>query len=107
MRHFKEKSFGERLEAAAKAKEAALQKFAERPADDDPAVIARRAQRLEVAKAREARIAEREAKKLADKAKREADAELEIAREAERKVELEKQQKAARDARYAARKAQK
>jgi len=73
MRTFKEKGFGERREAAAKAKEAALQKFAERRAEDDPAAVARKAARLEAAKAREARAAERKAKELEEKALRSAE----------------------------------
>ena len=114
MRSFKEKGFSERLELAAKAKEAALRKFAERKAEDDPAAVARKSARLDAAKAREARAAEREAKKLEEKArlaeeaaKLAVEAELEAGREAERKAALEKEQKAARDARYAARKSKK
>ena len=118
MRSFKEKGFSERLQAAAKAKEATLQKFAGRPAEDDPAVVARKAARLDAANAREARAAERAAKKIEEKARvaqlaeeeaarLAAEAELAATREAERKATLEKEQKAARDARYAARKAQK
>ena len=118
MRSFKEKGFSERLQAAAKAKEATLQKFAGRPAEDDPAVVARKAARLDAANAREARAAERAAKKIEEKARLAqlaeeeaarlaAEAELEATRAAERKATLEKEQKAARDARYAARKAQK
>ena len=63
MRTFKV-DLNQRLKTAAEAKEAALKKFTERKADDDPAVLARKAARLEAAKAREARAAERKAKKL-------------------------------------------
>ena len=114
MRNFKEKGFGERREAAAKAKEAALQKFAERKAEDDPAAVARKAARLEAAKAREARAVERKAKEAEEKVQRAAEKaaklagnELEAAKAAERQAALAIEQKAARDARYAARKAKK
>ena len=98
------------VKTAAEAKEAALKKFTERKADDDPAVLARKAARLEAAKAREARAAERKAKKLEEKARlieeqarKKAEAELEAAKKAERQEALAAEQKAARDARYAAR----
>jgi hypothetical protein len=114
MRSFKEKGFGERREAAAKAKEAALQKFTARQAEDDPAAIARKAARLEAAKARETRAAERKAKEAEEKAQRAAEKAAKLAeagQEAEKAVErqaaLAGEQKAARDARYAARKAKK
>src|SRR5271165_3216541 len=114
MRAFKEKGFSERLQTAAKAKEAALKKFAEKQAEDDPAILARKAARLDAAKAREARAAAREAKKqeekaklVEEKAKRLAEAQLEAAKEAERQEALKVKQKVARDARYAARKGQK
>jgi Family of unknown function (DUF6481) len=63
MRTFKEQGFRERLETAAKAKHAALRKFAERKAEDDPAAHARKAARLDAAKARTVRAVKREAKK--------------------------------------------
>ncbi len=113
MRTFKV-DLNQRLKTAAEAKEAALKKFTERKADDDPTVLARKAARLETAKAREARAAEREAKKLEEKArlieeqaKKKAEAELEAAKKIERQAALAVDQKAARDARYAARKAKK
>ena len=110
MRTFKV-DLNQRLKTAAEAKEAALKKFTERKPDDDPAVLARKAARLEVAKAREVRAAEREAKKLEEQARlieeqarKKAEGELEAAKNAERQVVLAAEQKAARDARYAARK---
>ena len=94
MRTFKV-DLNQRLKTAAEAKEAALKKFAERKAEDDPAVLARKAARLDAAKAREASAAEREAKKLEEKArlieeqaKKKAEAELEAAKEAERQEAL-------------------
>ena len=114
MRSFKEKGFGERREAAAKAKDAALQIFTARKAEDDPAALARKAARLEAAKALEAREVERKAKELeakaqraAEKAAKLAEAGQEAEKAEERKAALAVEQKAARDARYAARKAAK
>lgn len=118
MKSYKEASFNERRDAAAKAKQEALQRFRARPGADDPAVVEQRAARQAVVAAREARIAERTAAKLAaqareaaEKAEREARERQEAAEQAERdaaaKIALEAQQKAARDARYAARKARK
>jgi Family of unknown function (DUF6481) len=108
MRTFKEKGFSERRDAAAKAKEAALQKFTERSkAEDDPAVVARKAARLEAAKVREAREAERKAKEAEEKAQRAAAKAEKLAAAGQEAAKTAEQQKAARDARYAARKANK
>jgi len=95
---YKEKGFGERLSAAADARRAALERFRARPGPDDPAVVARRAARQAVSEAREARAAEREAAREAEAARRTAE-------RADRDAALEAERKAARDARYAARKA--
>ncbi len=104
----------DRLEAAAKAKQAMLEKFRTRPAADDPAVIARQEARQAISDARAARVAEREAAhaaQAAQVAEREAAIAAQAAREAaeatEREAALEVERKAARDARYAARKARK
>ena len=118
MSGFKDKGFTDRLSNAASAKKAVLDKFRARPAGDDPAVVERREARLAASQARETRLAERAATRLADEARRATElaaAEAErIAREerdaiekAEREVALEAERKAARDARYAARKARK
>ena len=77
----------ERLARAAEARQKALEKFKARPAADDPAVIARAAERKAVAEAREAR----ERREAIEKVIRDS------AEAAERKAE--------RDRRYAARKA--
>jgi hypothetical protein len=113
----------ERLDSAAKAKQAALEKFRARPAYDDPIAVEQRAARLATSVAREARAAERKAERAAadaklaeEKAAREAEeareaaeaaiaAEALEAEEAARAIELKVQQKAARDLRYAKRKA--
>ena len=107
----------------AAAAKAMLEKF--RAASEDPAVASRQATRVAVNEARLARIVERDAAKkvreaelaeqairdaeLASEAQREADkAEaLATAEKAQRAVSLEAEQKAARDTRYAARKAAK
>jgi hypothetical protein len=118
MKGFKDKGFADRLTAAAKAREAALEKFKSRPKPDDPEMIERAAARKAAAEARAAReaerIAEREARaereaseaaarQVAEAAAR-AEAEAHAASEKER---LAAEQKAARDARYAARKSRK
>jgi hypothetical protein len=116
MSNFKEQSFGERMNTAADAKKAMLEKFRARPGVDDPAVLERQAARQAVSLAREARSIERKAAREADAARqaaeqaaREADAarltaELQ-AEQVARDAALEAERKAARDARYAARKA--
>ena len=110
--------FNERQAAAAAAKQAMLDKFRARPAHDDPAVVARlEARRVADAK-REVQQAEKAAARLADKKRR---TEEEAAAAAERlraeeaalvdkeaaELALKAEQKAQRDARYAARKARK
>ena len=119
--------FQDRQEAAAKARKAMAEKFLARPKYDpnDPAVIAREAERKRVLEARAEREVERAKRKAeqeaADAARKAADevarqeqlrleeiarAEAEEARRAElERVEFEK--KLERDARYAARKERK
>ncbi len=113
MKHFNDKNFGERLQAAAKAKQAMAQRAA-RPAADDPAVLQRKAERQAIVAAREARI-EAKARAEAERAEREAAELIELAvanklaarEEADRQVALQAEQKAIRDAKYAARKKRK
>jgi len=111
-----DKGFADRLQAAAQAKKAALDKFRAQAAPDDPAVVERQAARAAVSAARETRTAERKITREADAIRRKADAEREAAekltRDAEQKAgqeeraaALKAEQKAARDSRYAARKA--
>ena len=115
---FKEKGFADRLSTAATARQAMLEKFRARPKADDPAVQARVAGQIGIAKAREERIAQRKAEKEAARIAHEAEmkrlegeriaAEKEARRiEGEQALALLAEQKAARDARYAARKAKK
>lgn len=110
MKHFNDKNFGNRLQAAAQARQAML-KRAEKPAADDPQVLARKAEREAIVAAREARreTKEREAKEMAareeaEKAEQAAIAALKAREEADRAVAELAEQKAKRDARYAARK---
>ena len=118
---FKFPDLKERQEAAAAAKNAMLAKF--RAAAQDPNLAAQAEKRVAINEAREKRIAEREAAKKVREAElaKEAARQAELAAQAEREAEqlkamlaaeeadraaaLEAEQKAARDERYAARKA--
>lgn len=116
---FKGNKFSERASASADAKRAVLAKFQSRPALDDPDVQARAAERKAIADARDVRMAERRAEREAEAARLAAEREAQLAAEAIRRKEeeaeaaeaakraalLKLEQKAARDARYAARKA--
>jgi len=114
----KQKDLGERLSAATSAKQAMAAKFLQRPGPDDAAVAERRAARAAVSAARDVRVAERKAQRLADNARITAEREAMAAEQADQEVRaaaekvatdarLEVERKAARDARYAARKARK
>ena len=61
MANFQHPDFDERLSAAAQARKAVLDKFRAKVNGSDPQVLKKQAERLAVAQAREARIAEREA----------------------------------------------
>jgi hypothetical protein len=103
---YKQPSFQERAALAAKAKQDALEKMRAKPPVDEAVV----AKRLEAERAREAalvqaradRLAARELEKVAKLEKAAAKA-VETAKAATPKLTAE-EQKAARDARYAARK---
>lgn len=111
---FKEPSFADRQKAALDAKKNILNKFRAAPGPDDPAVLARAAEReamaVQRAQAKAVRDAEREAQKLRE-AEEAAEAAAKLAREKEEaaaaEAALEAERKAARDARYAARKKRK
>ena len=123
MSSYKDPDLQQRQRDAAAAKKATLEKF--RAASDDPAVAIRHANRVAMNEARSVRIAEREAAKrareaeLAEQAARGAELALQAHRErldflcfalaekAEREALVAAEQKVARDARYAARKAAK
>ncbi|BAV49298.1 hypothetical protein MesoLj113a_06050 [Mesorhizobium sp. 113-1-2] len=126
---YREKDIFERRNAANEAKKALLERFKSKPAADDPAVLARQAERKAILEAREIREAEKArlkqeklAREAVEKAEREAAAEaariaaeeaalaeakIKEAEETERIARLladEAERKAKRDARYAARK---
>jgi hypothetical protein len=121
----KDKDFSDRLSAAKNARQAMTAKFLQRPGSDDPAVVERRQARQAMSAARAVRTAERNAHAAAAAAEtaarqeraaaEAAGAAAEAAAQQEReaaeneanKAQLEVEQKAARDARYAARKARK
>ena len=120
--HHEYKGFRDRLNAAAEAKKALLEKFRAKAGPDDPAVVERQAARQAVSEARDVRDVARKAAREEDAVRRAAEAEqraadaareaaAQAARDAEAKAEtaardaaLKAEQKAARDARYAARK---
>ncbi|MGB6398560.1 MAG: DUF6481 family protein [Bradyrhizobium sp.] len=111
MSGFKEPGFADRQKAAQQAKQNLLNKFRAQPGPDNPAVAARRAEREIAATARAKAKETREAAKAAAKRREEqtlAEAAAKRAREREeealRQAALEAEQKAKRDARYAARK---
>ena len=130
MDNSKKTSFDDRLNAAANAKKAQLEKFRARSGGKDPGFAERQAARQAVGVARDARAvgrntarlagiareadeqAARDAAAKAEQAARDAAAEAEqaardadVARQAADDVALQAERKAARDARYAARKA--
>jgi membrane protein involved in colicin uptake len=111
MSGFKEPGFTDRQKAAQQAKRDLLNKFRAQPGPDDPEVAKRRAEREAVAAARARAKADREAAE-AEQKRLEAEAAIaeaaRIAREKEEEAArleaMEADQKAKRDARYAARK---
>jgi hypothetical protein len=116
---YKNDDFNNRLTSAANAKNALLERFRARPGPDDPAVIARKAAQAEIEAAREIRIAERkkareaeairlaieQAALLAEQQAKDVELQARKAEEAARAAERLAEAKAARDARYAARRA--
>jgi hypothetical protein len=97
---FKDPSFQDRINSAAQARDKALAKLKAKPPLDE-AVIAERKARQEQREAREAEKAE------ARRAAREEEAAAKAAKAAVPPPKTEAELKAARDARYAARKARK
>ena len=111
MSGFREPGFADRQKAAQQAKKTLLDKFRAQPGVDDPSVAARRAEREAIAANREKARLARETEKIEAKRREEQAAAAEAARIAREKEEeisrlaaLEAEQKAKRDARYAARK---
>jgi len=114
MSGFKEPSFADRQKAAQEARKNILNKFRTQPGPDDPAVKARQAEREALAAERAKATLAREAAKAERKRLEEevaAAAAAQLVREKEeaiaRQAALEADQKALRDARYAARKKKK
>lgn len=119
MGNHKGDDFNERANAAANAKKAAAERFRAKAATDDPAFAERQAALQAISDAREVRTAERkaareaeaarlaaeEAARVAEQAARDAEKLVLAAEQKARDVALEVERKAARDARYAARKA--
>ncbi len=116
MAAFKGSTFKDRAEAAAQAKKTLLEAFKARTPVDDPGLQARQAARRAVMEAREKRSAERSQLKAEEEARFKAetearqkseaeDAERRAIETAERDESIRNERKAARDARYAARKA--
>jgi hypothetical protein len=122
-----EPSFADRLSTADKAKRQLVEKARRSAPANDPNFAERQAARVAAAKARDARRAEKrardaeakaaaeanriaaeaaaEANRIAAAAAAQAQREADAAAQAERELQLETERKAARDARYAARKA--
>ena len=116
MSSIKDQNLNERLERAAKARQAILEKFKARPAADDPEVIKRRGERMAIAEARKVRETERAVRKAKEAEERAAREVIEKAEQEarDRRAAIEKvirdsaeaaERKAERDRRYAARKA--
>ncbi len=105
-------NFNDRMKASAEAKQAIAEKFRNKPKPTDPEIQERLRERAVIAAAREARLVERRAAKEAEAARLRAEKIAKDAAEVVRQKEelarlraLAAEQKAARDARYAARKA--
>ncbi|MFY0612515.1 MAG: hypothetical protein JXQ99_13360 [Hyphomicrobiaceae bacterium] len=118
MRDVKGNSLNDRLENKMQARQALLDRLSKMPKPDDPEVLARKAERAAAAERRRIAKEEREAARAQAERERlereaaekiaEAEEAARLAREeADRQVALLAEQKAARDARYAARKKRK
>ncbi|HEY4202510.1 MAG TPA: DUF6481 family protein [Devosiaceae bacterium] len=106
MKQLKDNSFEERRKASLEAKKQLLKKFEAAPKPDDPEMLAKRAEREAIARAREERQAERARLKAEVAAAKQAEIDAQAAAEAaKRRVLTPEEQKAERDRRYAARKA--
>ena len=121
MATFKTPKFDERRNTAEAAKKAKLEKFRALTAQINEGAAERQATRQEIVAARDARAAEREAARLANEARsaedqaareivvkaEQTERDAKTAEQAEREVASGAERKAARDARYAARKSRK
>ncbi len=113
MKDYNDRNFNARQAKAVAAKQAMLQR-AQRPPADDAMVLQRKAERQAIVAAREARseakaraALEQAAREEAEKAEQAALRECKAREEADQAVALQAEQKALRDARYAARKKRK
>jgi hypothetical protein len=70
MSAYKDNNFNDRRDTAANAKKALLERFRAQPRPDDPAVLARQAERKAIAEARDKRAAERQTIREAEAARR-------------------------------------
>lgn len=96
-------NFADRQAAASEARKALLDKFKNRPAEDDPTVQARRAERAAVLKAREEREAVKALARAEEEARQAVIREEQEAKEAVERAAREAQEAAVRAAREAAR----
>jgi hypothetical protein len=105
MNHAKSLNFNERRNASAAAKQALLAKFKPKPMVIDPLLELRKEEKaLELERLRAERAAERETRRAAAAVEAAKQAEEDALMEEARMLALKAAQKAARDARYAARK---
>jgi hypothetical protein len=115
---YKDDDLAGRLQKAASARLAILEKFRSKPAADDPGEIQRRADRQQIINARNLRTASRNASRAAEEARKSAESSAREAADQAQRLAHEQQdaakgalqeakQKAKRDARYAARKQRK
>jgi Family of unknown function (DUF6481) len=100
-----DQGFGDRRSAADSARKAMQQRFHATAGADDPALAEQKAARQAISAAREA--AEQKARETAERELRLEQNAREIVERAERQAAVQVEQKAARDARYAAQKARK
>lgn len=109
MRVLKGTDFNDRSKASLDAKKALLERFKARPPADDPDLLAKQEERRRVIEARDVREAERRRLREEEEARKRAEEEAERLRKLqeaeEAKQRLLNEQKAARDRRYALRKA--
>src|SRR3954466_16294285 len=89
MSGFRDKGFSDRLSTAQNARKAMLERVRPKPGADDPAVAERRAARQAVSTAREARLADGEAAKIAKQAREAAHREARQATEQEQRLAQE------------------
>jgi len=94
----KDNTFADRRSTAANAKQALLEKFKNRPAEDDPAEIERRTERARIAEDRAARIAAKEAERKAEEDRRAAVREQEKAERLAAEAAIEAERLAAEQA---------